>query len=540
MKSNKGYVLGTSLLVTLVAVICKVLGFVREMSIASVFGTSSHMDAYVVALSIPSLLIATIAAAIGTVVIPQFIRKQVKDGQEAAMNLAGTIWNVLIVFAVLIIIICELLMPYIIRIVAPGFSGEVFNETVYLARILMPMALFLCLLPTARGILNSLQRYLLTTSTELILNICVIFTAIFLARLYGIKTLAFATLIGLGIQLVILWPALRRHGFRSGLRIDWRLPELGTIVRLSIPVAIGSGLTSINLFINRIMASGLEVGTVASLNYAHLIYTMPMVFIGPAVTIVLYTVLADMFARQDMKRVVYSVRQALSLFAYIVFPIAAGMFLLAVPLVQIIYQRGAFQAEAVGITAAIMAMYVLGLPAYAWREVCSRAFFAAGNTLTPLYTGILAIGVNIVLIFVLVKVLFAPGLALATVIASWVGAISIMWFWNKEQKKNAGSIDDSTFDRKFWVELGKVLLATLIMALAVGQLWSWLQVPLTAALSGVAPGSGLFTLIHLKYFAYAVLCGVVVYVPCTLLLKSENAAYLWQAIQQMGAKLGKG
>ena len=537
MKSNKSFVLGTSLAVTVVAVVCKILGFIREMSIASVFGTSSHVDAYIVALSIPSLLIATIAGAIGTVVIPQFIRKQVEEGREAALALAGTIWNVLLLFSIVIIIICELLMPTIIHLVAPGFSGAVFNETVYLARILMPTALFLCLLPTARGILNSLQRYLLTASVELVLNIIIIMALLLLARHYGIKVVAIATLVGLVIQLSILWPNLRGYGFNPGLRIDRSIPELRTIIRLAVPVAIGSGLGSINLFVDRIMASGLPAGSVAALNYANLIYAMPMVFIAPAVSIVLYTVLADMFARNDLRRVVYSVRQALSMFAYLGFPMAAGMYLLAMPLVQIIYQRGAFQAEAVGITAAILTMYVLGLPAYAWREVCNRAFFAAGDTTTPLYTSILAIGVNIVLILVLVKILFAPGLALATAIASWVGAFSIMWAWNKKHKKTVREGDLCPFDPPFWVEIGKILASTLVMAVVAGRVWDNLQVPLAAALHDVRSGSALFTLIHFKYFAGTVLVGLVVYVLCTGLLRSNNFAYLWASGKQLTARI---
>lgn len=384
---------------------------------------------------------------------------------------------------------------------------------------------------------NSFQNYVLVSGVELVSNICTIVALFFLARLYGIKVLAFATLIGVIIQFFFLWPALRRHGFSSGLRIDYNLPELKTIFRLAVPVAIGSGLYTINLFVDRVLASGLPAGSVAALNYASLIYAIPLVFISPAVSIVLYTVLADMFARRDRKRVLYTVKQALSLFTYLGFPMAAGIFLLAIPMVQIIYQRGAFQGEAVEITAAILAMYALGLPAYALREVFGRAFFAAGNTITPLYTGVLSLGVNIVLILVLVKFLLAPGLALANAIALWVGAISIMWAWNRQQKYNIEQESLSPFDRSYWVETGKIIAATLIMVWVVQKVWAMLQPFLTLALNGVVIGSARYTLIKLEFFSLTVLVGLIIYVLCTCLLKSDNAAYLWNSSKQLLDKL---
>lgn len=539
MKSNRTFILGASLMVTILGVTCKLLGFIREMSIAGVFGASSDVDSYVMALSIPSVLIATIASAIGTVVVPQFIRMTVVDGKKTALAMVENIWSVLLVCTLAVVLLCEAGMPVIMNIIAPGFKGAVLEETVYLARILMPTALFLCLLPIAKGVLNSLQKYTLTATADMIPNVIIITSIYLLTRYYGITGLAAGTLLGWTTQMIILWLALRRYGFRPGIRINWKMPELRKTIKLAIPVTVGSGLVSINLFINRMIASGLSTGTVASLNYANLIYTMPLVFVTPAVSTVFYTVLADFAARNDVKRVIYSVNKGLSLFAYIGFPIAGGMYLLSLPMVQIIYQRGAFQADAAQLTAAILAMYVLGIPAIGMREICSRAFYTEGDTITPLCTGLVAIAVSIIFIMILVRFLAAPGLALATTIGSWAGTIMLMWLWQKKHKAAGTQIDFGPYGRPFWAEMAKILVSTVIMSFVVDGVWNSLfSGRLAAAVSKVRPGSFMFTMIELEYFALAVLLGITTYVLCTSLLKSENKSFLWSTCRPLAVKFG--
>jgi putative peptidoglycan lipid II flippase len=288
------------------------------------------------------------------------------------------------------------------------------------------------------------------------------------------------------------------------------------------------------------MASGLPTGSVAVLNYANLIYVMPQVFMSPAIGAVFYRVLAAMAARKDTPRVVSSVKKGLSLSAYFGFPISAGIYLLAIPLVQIIYQRGAFGKDAVAITGAILAMYVLGLPALALRDVCSRAHYAEGDTLTPLYTGGIAIAVNIVLIIILARYLFAPGLALATAVANWTGALTLMWAWNKKHKGLPGASNAHPFARDFWVELGKILVSMLVLAAVVGQSWDkLLRIRLSTALTDVRPGSIVFTWLHLEYFSLAFLLGIISYLLCSSLLKSENAAYITSMVKQFGTNMSK-
>ncbi|HHV61911.1 MAG TPA: murein biosynthesis integral membrane protein MurJ [Firmicutes bacterium] len=499
--TRKTLLIKASLAISVGAILSKVLGFVREMVIASRFGATSHVDAYVIAQGLPGLLFAAIGGALGTVVIPLFTAKRIKEGKDRAFRMAGTIWNAVALGALVVIVFGEIAMPWLVRLVAPGFRGAVFDETILLGRILMPAAFFTGVGLLARGMLNSLQHFTVPALADPVQNIIIITTVLTLGRMFGIKGLAAGTLLGMGAQLFMIWPVLARHGFHPGLRIDWRMPELREIWLLTIPVLVGTGIGTINALVDRMLASGLPEGNVAAMNYATRIYTLPMVLWGTALGTALYPTMTEFAAVSDWDRIAESIRRGLRLAAFGLLPMSAGLIVLSEPITKLVYERGAFDPQATNLTAGVMSMYSLGVVAISWRDIIGRAFYALHDTLTPLWTGVLAVAVNIGLNLALVGVLGSRGLALATAIASWIGALSLAWLLEgklaradrdgtqalplrasqaplvQQPVQQAGARAARVLDRAFWREVGKSAAATAAMAATVAVFWQQVAVP---------------------------------------------------------------
>ncbi|NPV52135.1 MAG: murein biosynthesis integral membrane protein MurJ [Firmicutes bacterium] len=499
--TRKTLLIRASLAVSAGAILSKVLGFVREMVIAARFGATAHVDAYVIAQGLPGLLFAAIGGALGTVVIPLFTSKRVKEGEDCAFRMAGTIWNVVALGAIILIIFGEVAMPWLVRLVAPGFRGAVFNETVILGRILMPAAFFTGVGLLARGMLNSLQHFTVPAFADPVQNIIIIAIVLTFGHIFGIRGLAAGTLLGMGAQLFMIWPVLARRGFHPGLRIDWRMPELREILLLTMPVLVGTGIGTINALVDRMLASGLPEGNVAAMNYAMRVYTLPMVLWGTALGTVLYPTMTEFAAASEWGRIADSIRRGLRLAAFGLLPMSAGLIILSGPITKLVYERGVFDPRATSLTASVMAMYSIGVVAISWRDIAGRAFYALHDTLTPLWTGVLAVGVNIGLNLALVGIMGSRGLALATAVASWVGALSLAWLLEgklaradregtqalplrasqaplvRQPVQQAGARAARVLDRAFWREVSKSAAATAAMAATVAVFWQQVAVP---------------------------------------------------------------
>jgi putative peptidoglycan lipid II flippase len=466
--SKASSLITASMAVAMAGVFSKVLGFIRTMAIAAVFGTSAEVDAYVVAHGIPGFIFGLVGSAVGTVVIPLFTRKRVSDGEKEAFRMAGTVWNVLTIAAIIILILGELLMPTIVKLVAPGFQGKVYEYTVLSGRIMMPMVICLGLHNLSVGMLNSLQMFGLAAFSGPLQNIAIILMLFTLGRVIGIQGLAIASLLGSVLSLSILIYALGRRGFKPGYKIDWRIPELREIIILALPVAIGSSISTINGLVDKILASSLPEGNVAAMDYAFRLYGLPMTFFGTALGTVLYPTFAEFAAKKEKERMVGGLRRSLCVGALGMAPLSAGILVLAGPITKVVYERGVFSVDATILTAGILIMYMVGVPAMYWRFLTVRAFYAEGDTRTPLWTGVLSVITNICFNFLLVESMGARGLALATSLSYWTAAISLMLFWDIKHKKRDypklinGSLILETF---------KITLSTGIMYIIVRLFW---------------------------------------------------------------------
>ncbi|MFZ5595814.1 MAG: murein biosynthesis integral membrane protein MurJ [Bacillota bacterium] len=437
----------------------KVLGFVREMVIAAFFGASYLVDAYLVAMVIPQVLFSIISASLTTTVIPLVTEYENLEGRQSVLRLLNTVTTIMAVFLAVLIILGELLSPFLIRLVAPGFSGVTADLAVYLNRIMFPMMLFLGLAGLGTGILQSQRRFLYPAFIGVPYNFFIIGSLFVLGKTWGVTGLALGTLLGVVSQWLFQIPEIRKCRFPFNWNLDFSHPGLKKIGRLILPVIIGSGAGQINFVVDRMMASGLVEGSIAALNYATKLNLMVYSIIAMAVANAIYPEFAEAAVVKDGKKFLNSMLRSMNGLMLVVIPISVGMMILKEPMIRLVYERGAFDAAAAQLTVTALFFFSFGLPAMSLREIVFRAFYSVQDTMTPMIIGVVTVALNIGMILLLVPYLAIGGLALATSISVSAGLVLLLYYLRKKLGHIGGRVLLATG--------AKILLASLIMGLVV-------------------------------------------------------------------------
>lgn len=489
-------------MVAFLTVISKLLGFLRETSLAAVFGATSDTDAYLLAQTIPYLLFATVSYALTTTFIPVYSHVREARGKEAGFRFANTVILVLLVVGIVLVLAGEALAEQLVRLVAPGLDESVAELTEYLSRILFPMTIFQLLSGVVTGILQADGEFGIPTAAGLAQNIAIIISIIAFGPRYGIPAVAVGTLIGLGLSFLVKLPALARTGFRWRAVLDIRDPGLQRIAILMLPALLSAGANQVNTLVDRMLASGLPEGRVAALNYANRLMQLAPGIIGTSVTTVIYPTLAKLAARKDWERFNEGLVSSLSLVHFLLIPIAVGILVLREPLVRIVYERGAFDAAATQETAWTLLFFSIGIAVFSMRNLISRAFFTLQDTKTPLMLGIVTVGTNVVLNLLLVGPLEQGGLALASVISMTLGfLLGLIAF----RRKARGRLDW----RPLVVSMTKTLASSIIMGVFVKVLYPYLDT--------VVPSQG--HLAELTSVVLAAMVGAAIYISLTWMLQ---------------------
>ena len=410
--------------VAFLTVVSKILGFLREASLAAVFGATSDTDAYLVAQTIPYLLFATVSYALTTTFIPVYSQIREEQGNDASSRFASTvIWAVLSI-GIVLVIFGEALAGPLVRLVAPGFDVAIAELTTYLSRIILPMMIFQLLSGVLTGLLQADDQFSIPTAASLLQNVSIIISIVVFGSRYGIAAVAVGTLVGAILSTLVKIPGLRLTGFRWTGAFDRHNPGVRRVGILILPAIVGAGVGELNTLVDRILASGLPEGSVSALNYANRLMQLAPSIIGTSLVTVVYPTLARMAARNDRKGLSKSLSDALGLVHFMLIPIAVGVLVLREPFVRIVFQRGVFDAAATEETAWALLFLSFGIAVFTMRDLVNRAFFALQDTTTPMVLGIVAVGVNIILNLLLVGPLRQGGLALATTVSGFAGLIA--------------------------------------------------------------------------------------------------------------------
>lgn len=448
-------------IVTILGVISKLLGFIRETVIAAVFGATGVTDSYLVAYMLPSILFVSIGAAIVTVFIPVYTEVNSRQSVQSGFALINKFGTAALFAVGVIVILGEIFAPLVVGVLAPGFSESTFDLTVSLTRILTPVMILLTLTYLATAALNAQRHFTVPAAIGLPYNIIIIAVTLLLGRTFGIHGLAFGTIIAIASQFVIQLPPLYKSGYRIRLDFDFADPNLRKIGLLLGPVILSSTAAQINVMVDRILASGLAEGSIAALNFANRVNSLPISLFVSSIITVMYPSLSEHVATGNVPDFTRHLGKSLGIIAFLTFPITVGFIVLAYPLTQILFERGAFDASATHATAIALIYYAIGIAPIALSEMLKRGFWAVQDTKTPMYNTFIAVGSNIIFNLILVRWMGHGGLALGTSLAAIVSTIVLFWHMRRRV----------TFNSTIWASLAKVFVNTGLMA--VYCYWAW-------------------------------------------------------------------
>jgi putative peptidoglycan lipid II flippase len=401
----------------------RVLGFVRDLVVARAFGAGPLTDAFFVAFRLPNLLRRLVAeGALSSAFIPVFTEYVTTRRREDTREMLRAVIGDMALLLGGLSVLGVLGAPLVVRMMAPGFFGDpvLGALTVRLTRLMFPYLFLVGLAAMAMGILNAHRHFLLPALSPVALNVGIIGAALWLAPHLDepVTGLAIGVLVGGAGQVLLQLPALARHGVPVRPALALRHPAVRRIVGLMAPVAVGQSATQVGTLINTVIASFLSAGSVSYLYYADRLVEFPLGIFGIAIATAVLPTLSEQAARRDTRAVRETLSFALRLAAFVSLPAAVGLLVLREPIVRVLYEHGRFgPAETAG-TAAALAMYALGLVGFTGAKIGAQAFYALGDTRTPMRVSVGAVALNCALAAALAGPLGHAGLALATSVAA--------------------------------------------------------------------------------------------------------------------------
>lgn len=445
----------------------RVLGFVRDSFLAAAIGTGFVADAYVVAFRLPNLFRRLFAeGAFQSAFVPLFARRLEGDGEEAAREFARDSLAALAFMLAVVTILAEIGMPVLMLGLAPGFSAEPdkLELAILLSRIAFPYLALVSLVSLYSGVLNGLGRFAAAAFSPALLNAALIaaLAAVFLTRNEGTREagiwLSAAVTVGGVAQLALLVAALARAGFRLPLARPRLTDNVRRLFALAGPAVIAGGVVQINSVVGTMIAS-LQPGAVSWLYFADRVYQLPLGIVGIAVGVVLLPDLAKRLRAGDVEAVMNSQNRSLEFAMALTLPAAAAIVFFALPITVGLFERGAFTAADSAATAAALAAFGAGLPAFVLTRVLQPAFFARENTRTPMVYSAITVAANTLLSIALFPLLGYVGVAVATSAASWLNVLLLA----------RGLVADGLFrtDARLLRSLAGTAAATVAMTIAL-------------------------------------------------------------------------
>ena len=405
----------------------RLLGVLRTIAIAGAFGSTPELDAYNVAFRVPDLIFQVLAGAtLGSAFIPVFARVYRNDGESRAWRLASTMLNAVTIGTAVLCVVAFMLAPTLVPWLAPdlgkdiGRHEELTEKAVHLTRIMLLSPFLFAVSGMITGILNARQRFLLSALAPMLYNLAIIGGALTLAGPFGVGGLAFAVVVGAGLHLAIQVPGLVREKMRYEPRLDLGDPAAREVGRLMGPRVAGLAAAQVNFLITTYFASKVGSRAISDLTYAWLLATLPLALFAMALSTAVFPRLADHAAARDYSALQETISRILRVIMFLTIPAAIGLALLRVPVTTFLLERGEFTAADTAITASALAWYCLGIIPMAGIEIHSRAFYALGDTRTPVIFAVGAVGLNLAASALLYIPAEHEGLAFAVSLAAWV------------------------------------------------------------------------------------------------------------------------
>ncbi|MDQ7840748.1 MAG: murein biosynthesis integral membrane protein MurJ [bacterium] len=417
----------------------RVLGLLREIVVAAMFGASDARAAFVIGYYVPFFVQRLLIGGTLSIVLIPTISDTLARGDESEMRqVTSRLFTLVLAFGVGMVVVGQLAAPALVRLAAPGFAGDPVQlaRTVALTRVNFLAMFFLALAVFATAYLQALRRFTAPAVAPLAFNVAIIAGTVMLGPRMGITGLAVAWVAGTAIQFLVQVPALHAAGFRYRPEFDWSHPAIRTVRRLALPAMLGLAIVEINAYVGRFFASLLPVVTgvnaVAALDYAYEMVQAPVGILAISVATVLFPGMSQLASAGDRVGLRQTAVLGLRSLLFLTAPVSLGLAVFARPLVQLVFERGEFGPAATGVVAACLAAYAAGLVPVAAYYVVTRTFYSLKNMRTPVIIGGAMVFLNAVLAYAFMQRMGVAGIALASAVVAFANVGLLLWMLARE------------------------------------------------------------------------------------------------------------
>lgn len=507
----------------------RLLGFVREILMARYFGTTLARSAFDVAFRIPNLFRSILGeGALSAAFVPVFTDSMQKDGEEPAKRVASSIIIFMGCILMTITAVGVLLLVYFgtLRL------GESWEAIVPLTGITLPYLLFICVAALCMGVFHSYGRFWVPAASQALLNIVWIVVLLYICPLFGttpgeqIYAVAWGVLASGALQLGFEAVFLRRIGFNPGIFFDWGSERVRKFLKLMTPVVFGNGITALNVCISTLLAFYAGTWAPAALTYAERLIYLPLGLFATALGSVLlptFSRQASLQARDDLVR---TLNGAIRSICFVMTPVAAGIFILALPFVKLVFERGHFTADSSVLTARALMAYAPGLIAFSIYKMVLPAFYGLQDTKTPVRVAVCSAFLNLLLN--VLSILFLPdgykhaGLAGANVVSSILASAVLLVVMHRK-------IGGLKFMHTGW-SVVSTLMSGVLMAITVMRVYAACSARWLSGSGGRVP--------EMLCMAAAVAAGLAVYTGARMIVSPQETVEAFRILRSRGKRRG--
>ena len=492
--ARKDRLLQTTMLVTLVIIASKAVGFIREMVAAHYFGTQPEYDAYVAAYALFYIPVLLLNSCITSTLVPMYTEARARRGLERADRFASNAINILALIALGVTVLMLLLAGPLVRIVYSGYEPWKVDLTAELVRIMVLTLAFNITSISLSSLLNAQEKYIAAQITGFPLSLAIISAAALFAGTHGVRALAWGVFAANILQTLVLVPFMRGW-FNYRLIVDFRDRRFRHLMALAGPAVLSMAVSELNHMVDQWRASYGNPGDVSALSYGYKVITLLTGVVIVPLTTIMFSRMSRMVAEDNRRGILEIVRRSTVTIAMVMTPIIAICAVGNQDVIKALYLGGQFDLSSAAVTAGVFLFYVIGVLGFGLRDLLNRTFHAMQDTRTTMYVSAGIVVANVILNSIFHALMGVRGLALATTV-SGTGGMLVLFYLLRRRMRRLGM-------KRIVPDMAKIFLAsglTALVAWGVGSLMPVAENRMFAILRMLAMGGaglGVYLLIAL-------------------------------------------
>ncbi|QEK13192.1 murein biosynthesis integral membrane protein MurJ [Crassaminicella thermophila] len=481
-----------ALLLMIITLLSKTLGFVREIILSYFYGASNVSDAYFISLTIPVVIFSFIGVGITTGYIPMYSKIEIEEGTHESYRFTSNLISILIIISTLVILVVQLFTESIVRIFASGFEGDTLLLATNFTRITVFGIYFTGIITILNGFLQIKDKFVIPAILGFIYNICII-ASIYFSYKTDMIILSIGSVIALLVQFIFLLYFVLKEKMTLRFIASFKNKHIKSLGKIALPLIFGISISQINVLVDKTLASRIAIGGISALNYADRLNSFILSTVVMSISVAIYPMMSKTVAdkkNDDFKKII---SESIITISILLVPSTVGAIFFAVPLVRLLFARGAFDSKAITLTSSALLFYSLGMLGIGLREVLSRAFYSMQETKTPVKNAAVGMILNIILNIILSRYIGIGGLALATSISATF--TTVMLFISLRKKIGPFGM------KQISISFLKILLASSLMGLFAKLSFNYLTTNFSQNISIlIAIGVGVVSYFVIIYF----------------------------------------